>query len=89
VRYDEIEVRNRPAADAQRVWQAPLTTPVPPQREIVVAGHPYAVRELPDPASQTPTLVFTGENVARRVRRYPANWHELTDEALAELSWSR
>ena len=35
-----------------------------------------------------PTLVFESENIVRRVRRYPENWRELTDEDLFRLSWS-
>jgi hypothetical protein len=36
-----------------------------------------------------PALLFKGEHIARRVRRYPKNWRELSDEALYALSWSR
>ena len=36
-----------------------------------------------------PALLFKGEHIARRVRRCPKNWRELSDEALYALSWSR
>lgn len=32
------------------------------------------------------TLVFDGDGVMRRVRTFPANWHELTDDELIALS---
>jgi hypothetical protein len=33
------------------------------------------------------SLIFWSEGAVRRVRDYPAEWHELSDEALALLSW--
>ena len=35
------------------------------------------------------SLIFDSDRVFRRVRNYPANWRDLTDEQLAELSLSR
>ena len=35
------------------------------------------------------SLIFESDRIARRVRNYPANWHDLTDEQLAMLSLSR
>jgi hypothetical protein len=35
------------------------------------------------------SLIFASEGAMRRVRNYPANWTELTDEELAALSWSQ
>ena len=35
------------------------------------------------------SLIFESERCARRVRDYPTNWHDLTDEQLAALSLSR
>lgn len=35
------------------------------------------------------SLIFESDRIARRVRNYPANWRDLTDEQLAELSLSR
>ena len=36
-----------------------------------------------------PALLFKGDHIARRVRDYPKNWRELSDDALYALSWSR
>ena len=33
------------------------------------------------------SLIFASESVVRRVRDYPADWAQLSDEALAALSW--
>lgn len=35
------------------------------------------------------SLIFDSDRIARRVRNYPANWRDLTDEQLAQLSLSR
>jgi hypothetical protein len=34
------------------------------------------------------SLVFSAEGAMRRVRNYPANWLDLTDEELIALSWN-
>lgn len=34
-----------------------------------------------------PTLVFESDEVMRRVREFPHDWRNWTDEALYELSW--
>lgn len=34
-----------------------------------------------------PSLVFFSEGAVRRVRDYPADWIELSDEDLIALSW--
>jgi len=36
-----------------------------------------------------PALVFETDGIARRVRNYPANWRELSDDKIYALSWSR
>ena len=51
--------------------------------------HAWEVRELNDPATSLPTLVFVGGTGARRVRTYPTSWRELLDDELYTLSWSR
>jgi len=33
------------------------------------------------------SLIFWSEGAVRRVRSYPADWHELSDRDLALLSW--
>jgi hypothetical protein len=34
-----------------------------------------------------PTLLFESDAVVRRVRDYPANWRELSDDDLYAVSW--
>jgi len=54
----------------------------------MIAGEAWAVWEdLRTPVG--PSLVFENTKIARRVREYPANWRELSDEHLYALSWSR
>lgn len=33
------------------------------------------------------SLIFASDAAVRRVRDYPADWHECSDEALLALSW--
>jgi hypothetical protein len=52
-------------------------------------GREWVVRELPPPVydrRRGPSLVFSADDVWRRVRTYPANWHERTDAELYEIS---
>jgi len=54
-------------------------------------GQAWSVSEQPFSAYDRRSgwsLIFTSELAVRRVRSYPPNWYELTDEALAELSWN-
>ena len=59
-------------------------------REIFIEGMPWLVYELP-PAPfdrrSTPSLVFESESTVRRVRAYPPNWRNLSDDDLFALSW--
>lgn len=59
------------------------------ERSIVVGGQSWTIREAMDRVTLTRTLIFFSTNVARRVREYPADWRDLPDELLYELSWSR
>jgi len=60
----------------------------PLRRRITIASEAWTVWEdLRCP--HDPSLVFENTKVARRVREYPANWRELSDEQLYALSWSR
>ncbi len=34
------------------------------------------------------SLIFSSDGAMRRVRNYPANWSDLSDEELVALSWS-
>ena len=59
------------------------------ERRFALAGEGWSVWEDLRPAPFGPALVFENDKVARRVHQYPANWRELTDEALYALSWTR
>jgi hypothetical protein len=63
--------------------------PIGLERSLTIDKHAWEVRELIDPATSLPTLVFFGGTAARRVRTYPTNWRELPDDELYALSWSR
>lgn len=56
-----------------------------------VAGDALWTVRLRSPAydRRRPDLVFECEQVIRRVRDYPADWHELSDEQLFALSRNR
>jgi hypothetical protein len=60
-------------------------------RQLLVDGVTWLVYELP-PATfdrrGTSSLVFESEGAVRRVRDYPADWRNLSNEALYPLSWS-
>lgn len=52
-------------------------------------GRRWVVRERPaEPYDRrrTSSLVFSGDDVIRRVRKFSADWHTLTDQALYALS---
>lgn len=60
-------------------------------RRLVIEGDVWLVYELPAMTfdrRQTPSLVFESDVTVRRVRDFPANWRDLTDDALFGLSWS-
>ena len=59
------------------------------ERRFALAGEGWSVWEDLRPAPFGPALVFENDKVTRRVHQYPANWRELTDEALYALSWTR
>jgi hypothetical protein len=52
------------------------------------AGRAWDVFEAPLPYDRRggKSLVFAANDIMRRVRTYPANWFELPDPALLELS---
>jgi hypothetical protein len=59
-------------------------------RRIVVEGVLWLVYELSPTVfdrRNSPSLVFEGDQAVRRVRDFPANWRELSDDALHALSW--
>jgi hypothetical protein len=60
-------------------------------RNIFVEGVPWLVYELPPMVfdrRNSPSLVFETDGTVRRVRDYPPNWRELSDDELFALSWS-
>lgn len=55
-------------------------------RDLVIDGEPWRVYEQDAVHPEGPScLIFLSPGVARRVRTYPVDWFELTDEALAGL----
>lgn len=62
-----------------------------PRRHLTINGVRWSVRLYLarfDRRSE-PDLVFECDAAVRRVRNYPANWHELPDEDLFALSHRR
>jgi hypothetical protein len=59
-------------------------------RELVVDGARWSVRESTTAYDRRTRagLVFESEAVMRRVRNYPSNWAELSDEQLFLVSWN-
>lgn len=59
-------------------------------REIFIEGMPWLVYELPAAPfdrRSSPSLVFETESTVRRVRSYPGDWRDLSDDDLFALSW--
>lgn len=71
--------------DTEYLWRLAGTGA---ERTFVIDAHVWTVREMVDPVTSQPVLIFLGTGVARRVRTYPANWPELSDADLYNLSWS-
>ena len=72
---DQTHIRRSPAPDKVR--------------RISADGLRWIIQEVPAPAFDRrggKHLVFDAETVMRRVRDFPANWHELSDAELLELS---
>ena len=61
---------------------------LPGGRQFIVAGELWFVREI-STAGNDIALVFESPNTARRVRTYPPNWRDLSDQQLYSLSWKR
>jgi hypothetical protein len=59
-------------------------------RELVVDGARWLVRESTSAYDRRAraSLVFESDSVMRRVRNYPSNWTELSDEELFLVSWN-
>ena len=60
-------------------------------RRIPIEGTLWLVYELVPSEydrRQSPSLIFESDMAVRRVRNYPANWRQLSDQDLLSLSWS-
>jgi hypothetical protein len=58
-------------------------------RDLIADGLRWQVREMPAPAFDRrggSHLMFDGEVIMRRVRVFPANWYDLTDDELYALT---
>jgi len=56
-------------------------------RNVLCGGCTWTVFEQRMPYGPSRrSLVFMSDRVARRVKQYPANWFELSDSALADIS---
>ena len=72
--------------DPQQLRQSPAPGKV---RRISAEGLRWIVQEVPAPSFDRrggTHLLFDGESVMRRVRDFPANWAQLSDDELYELS---
>jgi hypothetical protein len=49
-------------------------------------GHLWRVREISF-SDAAPSLIFESETGFRRVRSYPGDWRDLSEQELLELSW--
>ena len=63
--------------------------PTRTERVIQHANRMWTVREVVDPTTRAPVLIFSSDGLARRVRVYPPHWRNLSDDDLYRLSWSR
>ena len=62
-----------------------------PARRVSSDGVLWLVFELPAmpyDRRDTPSLIFESDTTVRRVRNYPANWYDLSDDDLIALSWT-
>jgi len=57
-----------------------------PTRRFCIGPYPWLVCEHHDVNGAA--LLFLGPGVARRVRNFPADWQDLSDEALYAVSWT-
>jgi hypothetical protein len=67
----------------------PLTPP--DERQILGDNEVWSVYEMLSSGADhdRPSLIFASAKIARRVRTFPANWRELTDGELYEISHLR
>jgi hypothetical protein len=62
-----------------------------PERKFGIGFAQWTVCEIKENGSPHfgPALIFFSDGIGRRVRSYPTNWRELTDEELYAVSWNR
>lgn len=77
--------------NAQTTGAEHLLSGLVPQTRVIVDddGRIWTVEQLRAAATdpvQDPSLLFTTDNLMRRIRRFPDNWHSLTDSELYALS---
>jgi len=85
-------VQYRDPMPAKRTPRGPRTHDgSSPLRIIYVAEDEWHVYEQPSSYDRrnSPDLVFESASVIRRVRNYPDNWADLSDEELLAISWNR
>lgn len=71
-----------------RVSDRPAKADAPARRVLFVDGRYWRVYEHVAHLDRrsTPALIFESDDVMRRVRRFPADWHTLDDHALFAVS---
>lgn len=82
-------VLDRESSQVSPPRTADTNRPVRSRRVLGNDGREWRVREVSYPLYDRRTsacLIFDTTDAARRVRDYPANWFELADEELFELS---
>lgn len=77
--------------DSSSEERLPVRKPSGPQREreLIADDQRWIVHEIPAPAFDRrggTHLLFEADHVMRRVRVYPGNWYELSDEELYALT---
>ena len=80
-----LNVKDSDASEFERLQSAARSG----ARAVSDGPHRWMVYELPTSAFDrraSASLVFESMNVIRRVRDYPSNWRELTDEELLKVS---
>ncbi len=63
-----------------------------PKRVVEGDGHRWTVTEAEYPTPSDPVgrcLIFNADYLVRRIRKYPADWYDWSDEELYRLSLTR
>jgi hypothetical protein len=59
------------------------------ERLLVINGVHWRVHLVSSFDRRGPDLLFESDSVIRRVRSFPENWYDLSDDELLRLSWNR